>query len=114
MILLGTFGSAGGTAPGRRVEEAGHMAEEKTRQEYERKRRGLITALIVAVVLLFAGSSAIGQIFGDRWGMITLLVVIIGFLLFVWKYWRCPSCGKHLGPELSHRRCPHCGVRLMG
>ena len=73
-------------------------------QVVERRRRRFVGTLVAAAVLMFVGASAIGQIFGDRYGMITLLVVLIGALVFIWRDWRCPACRKGLGSS-SGRGC---------
>ena len=88
------------------------MTPEEMWQVVERRRRRFVGTLVAAAVLMFVGASAIGQIFGDRYGMITLLVVLIGALVFIWRDWRCPACRKGLGVEFRPRVCPHCGARL--
>lgn len=89
------------------------MTQEEIMLAYARKRRRRIYAALVAVFLLFVGASAVGQIFGDRYGMVTAVVVLVGFLVFVWRDWRCPACGHALGAEFDQRHCPYCGTRLV-
>ncbi len=40
---------------------------------------------------------------------IMLIVAFIGFSAF---NWRCPSCKKYLGTNISRRICKQCGTRL--
>jgi len=77
---------------------------------YKKRRRGV--AVVAALLLVFVGASAVGQMTQDRIGMIFALLVVIGFVLFMWKDWRCPACGKRLGPEFGGGECPHCSTRL--
>lgn len=89
------------------------MTQEETMLAFAQKRRRRIIALVVAAALLFLGASAVGQMFGDRYGMITALLVVIGFIVFVWRDWRCPVCGHALHADFKQRHCSHCGARLM-
>ncbi len=40
------------------------------------------------------------------------IVVILAFINVTALNWRCPSCGKYLGNNLSLHVCKHCGARL--
>lgn len=88
------------------------MNSEDVMLEYARRHRRRTIALAVALVLLFIGVSMLAQMVADRPAQIAAVLILIGFLLFIWKDWRCPACHKNLGPELHYKRCPHCGAQL--
>jgi len=79
---------------------------------FEQKKRHRRNAIIAGLLLEFVGASAVGQILGDTAGLVFFLLVIIGFLAYMWWDWRCPACRKRLAPEFAHGACPHCGTRL--
>ena len=39
--------------------------------------------------------------------------LIAGVLMFSFRNWRCPACGRYLGREMGPRFCPKCGVALQ-
>ena len=89
------------------------MTQEETIKAFAEKRRRRIIALVVALVLLFVGSSAVGQIFGDKYGMLTAVLVLVGAIAFIWWDWRCPACGHPLHADFNQRHCAYCGTRLV-
>ena len=40
-------------------------------------------------------------------------VVIAAFIGFTYMNWRCPSCAKYLGGDITRRICKKCGARLI-
>jgi hypothetical protein len=40
------------------------------------------------------------------------IVLISAFIVFSAFNWRCPSCKKYLGNDISRRICKHCRIRL--
>jgi len=52
------------------------------------------------------GDFSKGTLFGAQ------VVAIASFLVYSSVNWRCPSCGKMLGPDIHRRGCKKCGVRL--
>jgi hypothetical protein len=42
----------------------------------------------------------------------TLIVLVLGVLVFSLWNWRCPACSGYLGKAMSPRFCAKCGVQL--
>jgi hypothetical protein len=40
------------------------------------------------------------------------IVLISAFIVFSAFNWRCPSCKKYLGNDISRRICKHCRTKL--
>jgi hypothetical protein len=81
-----------------------------------RKSRQLLAIAATLVLLLFLvllhkhpdliGKFSKNTIFAAQ---IVLIAVFIGFSAL---NWRCPSCKKYLGNDISRRICKNCGTRL--
>ena len=68
------------------------------------KVRGISILLAVAcVVLVVIMEMTHSAAFG-----VAAIVVMIACAVVQVKFWRCPACGKPLGP-LWVKYCPHCG-----
>jgi len=52
------------------------------------------------------GAFSKGALFGAQ------AVIIASYVGFTSRNWRCPSCGKRLGPDINRRICKKCGTRL--
>ena len=67
--------------------------------------------LLLFLVLLHKHPDLIGEFSKDTIfaAQIVLIAVFIGFSAL---NWRCPSCKKYLGNDISRRICKHCGTRL--
>jgi hypothetical protein len=67
--------------------------------------------LLLLLVLLHKHPDLIGEFSRDTIfaGQIVLIAAFIGFSAF---NWRCPSCKKYLGSNISRRICKNCGTRL--
>lgn len=81
-------------------------------QEFQRKKRHRRNAIFAFLLTEFIATSAIGQMTTDRIGLITFLVVLVGYLIYIWWDWSCPACHKRLPPEFWNGSCPHCGQKL--
>jgi hypothetical protein len=81
-----------------------------------RQGRQLLAIAVTMVLLLFlALLHKHPDFFGDfskntiLAAQIVLIAAFIGFSAF---NWRCPSCKKYLGSDISRRICKHCGTKL--
>jgi len=78
-------------------------------------RQFLAIAVALFLVLLMAVVYKRHDLFGeyDKNTLVTAqLVVITAFIGFTAFNWRCPSCKKYLGKNISKRICRHCKTRL--
>ena len=96
------------------------LTAEQIRAEYLRRRRRQVLGSAL-FLLAFAGiyvwqlalfDPRLAQASRASAGML-LVSGIVATLWFSWRNWRCPACRRHLGRTLSHRACPHCGVRFV-
>jgi hypothetical protein len=81
-----------------------------------RKQLGMIAVLFaVMTALAFTedGATFFG-IPGAVLGPISLVAVVVGWVIFQGRNWRCPACDKHLGRAFNPRHCRGCGVELRG
>ncbi len=65
----------------------------------------LLAVVFVVLMLLMAMTHIAG------FGLAAIAVMIVCAVVQV-KFWRCPTCGKGLGP-LWVKYCPHCGEWLL-
>jgi len=78
-------------------------------------RQFLAIAAMLLLLLLLALLYKRPDIFGEFSkntifaAQIVLIAAFIGFSAF---NWRCPSCKKYLGKDISRRICKQCGTRL--
>ncbi len=91
--------------------------KEQFKQEFavKRRRQLMLSAPLVIVVVLF-------MLADNRRGAPLLVLppavmwaglgLILFGLVFSFKNWRCPACGKYLGRSFGPRHCPKCGVAL--
>ena len=68
-------------------------------------KRWYYIALLLLVIL-----APIGRIWSLTIYCAVLICVMAPFLWLLFKYWRCPACGKMLGRMVIGNlvRCPHC------
>jgi hypothetical protein len=67
--------------------------------------------ILLFLALLYTRSDLFGvflknTIFGAQ------IMIIASFIAFSALNWRCPSCRKYLGNDISRRVCKHCRARL--
>ena len=69
---------------------------------------------MIAAILLLVFSEGKEELFGIPLVVLapTVLVVILGGIVFSLKNWRCPGCYKYLGKGMSPKFCAKCGVPL--
>jgi hypothetical protein len=77
---------------------------------------------LVVLVLLFAAMTALAfteddatflGLSGAVFGPISFVAIVVGWVIFESRNWRCPACDKYLGRGFP-RRCRSCGVELRG
>jgi glucan phosphoethanolaminetransferase (alkaline phosphatase superfamily) len=67
--------------------------------------------LLLFLVLLHKHPDLIGEFSKDTI-FAAQIVLIAAFIGFSALNWRCPSCKKYLGNDISRRICKHCGTQL--
>jgi len=67
--------------------------------------------LLLFLVLLYKHPDLIGE-FSKNTIFAAQIVLIVAFISFSALNWRCPSCKKYLGNDISRRICKHCGTQL--
>jgi len=84
-----------------------------------KRKRFQIYAIIVTAVLMFSAlwkmkhpGLFLGTLSED---MVSWIIIgfIAAFVVFSSFNWRCPACGKHLGSNVSQKRCRKCGVSFI-
>ncbi|MCL5021989.1 MAG: hypothetical protein M1497_01225 [Nitrospirae bacterium] len=81
-----------------------------------RRRRQLLAIgaalfLVLFLAALYKGPTVLGDFSGNTiFG--AQLLVIAAFIGFSSVNWRCPSCNKYLGNDMSRRVCRKCRSRL--
>lgn len=92
--------------------------EDHVLKEFERRKSRQLTAIVLALFLLFSLLWKIrhpGIVLGELSrpaAFVLELILIAAFVLFSALNWRCPACGRYLGPNISPRGCRKCGARL--
>lgn len=83
----------------------------------QNRKKLYINIVIATLLMLLAVYLMESEVAGILPGMI---LVFVSLGLSVWgvhKFWRCPSCQKHLGKlyiGLDHPKyCPECGIELI-
>lgn len=61
-------------------------------------------AIFLATLAMIYFQSAI-------WSVVLFVVTAAAFVLFEFKFWRCPLCGKRIG-NYNSTRCKHCGTTI--
>lgn len=77
----------------------------------------IVFKLFIALVLLGILLEMIGAAVGDTVGLVILAMgwlSMIGAIVIMALFYRCPHCGGYLGKTWYHDRyCPHCGHYLI-
>ena len=73
-----------------------------------KEAQGVIGRLLAPSMLLalFAISAQL------MWLLIPAGVLWVAMLIILYKYWRCPVCGKTLPKMGKVRECPQCGAEI--
>ena len=78
---------------------------------------------LLMIVLLFAvmaplplieDSATFFGLSGAVVGPISFVAIVIGWVIFIGRNWRCPACENYLGRALNPRNCHRCGIELRG
>jgi len=83
----------------------------KARQSRQFFAIGLSLFLLLLSALIYTRADVFGAI-SKHVILVSQVIVIAAFVGFSGFNWRCPSCGKYLGSDISRRVCKQCGVRL--
>jgi rRNA maturation endonuclease Nob1 len=81
-----------------------------------KKRQYILSApiiLFLVAAMLVSKHSEI-KMFGLSNGIIVGLAfaLVLVFVIYTIRNWRCPACEKYLGRSISIDFCPKCGVKL--
>jgi hypothetical protein len=81
-----------------------------------RKRQLAVSApLVVLVLALVFTKDHVGGTLLATFSSVAVplfLIVVVGALIFSFRNWRCPACGKYLGRSFNPKHCQSCGVAL--
>ena len=72
---------------------------------------GVALCLVVFLAMLHKSQTVPGE-FSKNTLFGVQVIVIAAFIGFSRVNWRCPSCNKYLGNDISRRMCRKCGSRL--
>ena len=87
------------------------MQDFRLRQGRQLLAIAVTLVLLLFLVLLHKHPDLIGE-FSRNTVFAAQIVLIAMFIAFSALNWRCPSCNKYLGNDISRRICKHCGTRL--
>ncbi|MFG6351503.1 MAG: transposase [Oscillospiraceae bacterium] len=73
-----------------------------------KEAQGMIGRLIVPSMLLVMLAVSVRTM----WLLIPAAALWVVMLLILYKYWRCPRCGKTLPKMGKVRECPKCGAEI--
>ena len=68
--------------------------------------------LIVFLAVIYNRPGPFGNLSKNTISAIQV-IVIAAFIGFTRSNWRCPSCNKYLGQDISKHGCRKCGTRLQ-
>ena len=72
------------------------------------KTRKVVCFVIIGILILLLMTMGITR--NPIFGYIAI-AVLGGYGVFHYVFWRCPNCGKNMGP-LWVKCCPNCGGRV--
>jgi hypothetical protein len=81
------------------------------------RKQLLVIVLLVAVMAplpFIEDSATFFRLSGAVLGPIALVVIVIGWMIFNGRNWRCPACDKYLGRAFNPKHCRRCGIELRG
>ena len=89
------------------------MAKKKAKPQAPRRwtpkqALGIIGRLLVPCILLGLLAVSLRQ----TWPLIPALILWAVMALILYKYWRCPVCGKTLPKTGKTFECPKCGAKI--
>ena len=73
-----------------------------------KQAQGIIGRLLVPAILIVMAAVAVKQ----QWLLIPALILWAIMALILYKYWRCPVCGKTLPKTGKTFECPKCGAKI--
>ena len=73
-----------------------------------KQAQGIIGRLLVPAILLCMVAVGLRQ----SWPLIPALALWVVMALMLYKYWRCPVCGKTLPKTGKVFECPKCGAKI--
>ncbi len=90
---------------------------EEIKRDFRRRQSRQLIAIVLALlmIVLLAAVHKRSDLFGDiptKTVSGLQFIVVAAFIGFSAFNWRCPSCGKYLGPDIKRALCRKCGARL--
>ena len=73
-----------------------------------RQAQGIIGRLLVQAILLGVLAVSLRQV----WPLYLAFGLWVVMALILYKYWRCPKCGKTLPKTGKTFECPRCGAKI--
>ena len=83
-------------------------APQKPRRWTPKQAQEVIGRLLVPSILLGLLAVAIQQ----PWPLLPAMALWLVMVLILYKYWRCPVCGKTLPKTGKTFECPKCGAKI--
>ena len=86
------------------------MADKKDtpRRWSPREAQGVIGRIWIPSMILMMAAIAMESV----WLLIPAAVLWVVMLVLLFKYWRCPNCGKSLPKMGKISECPKCGAKI--
>ena len=80
----------------------------------------LRTQLIMIVLVVSAIAALASTEDGDTFfglsvavlGPISFVAIVVGWMIFHDRNWRCPACDQYLGRAFNPKHCRRCGIAL--
>jgi len=73
----------------------------------------LLFALMAPLPFIEDNSTYFG-LSGAVLGPISFVAIVVGWVIFEGRAWRCPACDKYLGRAFNPKQCRTCGIELRG
>lgn len=83
-------------------------APPKPRRWTPKQAQGIIGRLLVPAILI----TMVAVYFEQPWVLLPALILWAVMALILYKYWRCPKCGKTLPKTGKTFECPKCGAKI--
>ncbi len=82
--------------------------ERPPRRWTPKQAQGVIGRLLVPAILL----ALLAVYLQNPWPLLPAFALWVVMALILFKYWRCPKCGKTLPKTGKTFECPRCGEKI--